>query len=237
MKNLLTISVDQPCSENWNTFTPTTNGGHCHRCQKEVIDFTNMSREDLVTWFAQGNRACGRFRKNQLRTYHLRSAQKSRTGIRWAFACLLSVLVMTSTMELRAMDLTSIEITAESSSQLPVLKTEKAVRQVSGLVKDENGETMPGVNVYLKESNYGTVTDIEGRFTFPRELSAGDILIFSFIGYETLEYKVSEKQDTTIEIAMVMVADITGEVIVVGGATAYQSVFGRLWSGVRRIFN
>lgn len=73
---------------------------------------------------------------------------------------------------------------------------------VSGIVKDEKGEPMAGVSIYLKGTTEGTATDSDGRFTFPRKLNEGDRLTISFIGYESVEYVVQGTLDENIEIAM-----------------------------------
>ncbi|MEA1876075.1 MAG: SusC/RagA family TonB-linked outer membrane protein [Bacteroidota bacterium] len=59
--------------------------------------------------------------------------------------------------------------------------------EVSGqVVSSENGETIPGVHVYIKGSSTGTISDIDGKFNV---LAPGGetILVFSFIGYDLVE--------------------------------------------------
>lgn len=68
---------------------------------------------------------------------------------------------------------------------------------VSGVVLDKiTGESMPGVNVLVKGKTLGTATGIDGRFTL--EIESSDILIVSFIGYETLEIKASNQVELKV---------------------------------------
>ena len=60
---------------------------------------------------------------------------------------------------------------------------------VKGLVSDEEGP-LPGVNITLKNANVGTSTDKDGMFTFPKALSVGDVLVFTYLGYETQEIRI-----------------------------------------------
>ncbi|MFV0483604.1 MAG: SusC/RagA family TonB-linked outer membrane protein [Bacteroidales bacterium] len=64
-------------------------------------------------------------------------------------------------------------------------------RQISGIVKDENGETMPGVSVMIKGSTKATITQVDGDFNI--QVSDTDILIFSFIGMQSQEIPVAGK--------------------------------------------
>ena len=64
--------------------------------------------------------------------------------------------------------------------------TAMAQEKVSGIVKDDTGETMPGVSIKVKgNNNVGAVTDIDGAFTI--NVKRGTVLQFSFLGYNTKE--------------------------------------------------
>ena len=85
---------------------------------------------------------------------------------------------------------------------------------VSGTVTDsDDGSAIPGVNVLVKGTSTGTVTDVEGQFNVT---VSGDnpTLVFSSIGYATQEIAVGSQ--STIDVAMAPdIAELT-EVIVTG---------------------
>ncbi|MBU3681444.1 MAG: SusC/RagA family TonB-linked outer membrane protein [Flavobacterium sp.] len=56
---------------------------------------------------------------------------------------------------------------------------------VTGIVNDQGGMPIPGVNVAVKGSSKGTQTDIDGNFKIAAE--KGNVLVFSFIGMKTQE--------------------------------------------------
>ena len=60
---------------------------------------------------------------------------------------------------------------------------------IRGTVRDEHNQPLPGVNVVLKGTTTGTLTNADGAFIFNanRALTATDALVFSFIGYTTQE--------------------------------------------------
>ncbi len=85
--------------------------------------------------------------------------------------------------------------------------------QITGKVIDKNGEPLPGVNVYEKETTNGVITGIDGNFTI--NVSSPDaVIVFSFIGFVTQEVNVASR--THLDITLV--EEMTGldEVVVVG---------------------
>lgn len=66
------ITIPAPCTENWDKMTPNESGRFCMSCVKTVVDFTEMSSEEIKHFFVQnqfgsvGAKICGRFKKSQL---------------------------------------------------------------------------------------------------------------------------------------------------------------------------
>ncbi len=100
--------------------------------------------------------------------------------------------------------------TSVSGSDARAVPSEKTV---SGQVKDEANEPLPGVNIMVKGSQTGTVSGIDGSFSIslPEEET---ILIFSFVGYLTEEIIVSNQ--TRIEVTLKVDERALEEVVVVG---------------------
>ena len=62
------ISIPTPCHESWDSMDATERGAFCHRCQKEVIDFSAMTDREVIEYLEKHKTGCGRFRKDQLNT-------------------------------------------------------------------------------------------------------------------------------------------------------------------------
>lgn len=87
---------------------------------------------------------------------------------------------------------------------------------VKGKVTDsETGEPLPGVNVLVKGTSTGSTTDADGVYSVAA--SSKDVLVFSFIGFTTIEVTVGEQ--TTIDLKLIADAQALGEVVVVGYGT------------------
>ena len=72
-------------------------------------------------------------------------------------------------------------------SLFPLLASAQ-VFNMGGVVSDEYG-TLPGVSVYLKgRASVGVATDTNGAFKI--KASKGDVLVFTYIGYQTIEFLV-----------------------------------------------
>ena len=65
---MLFISIPEPCHEKWYEMTPTEHGAFCSLCSKTVVDFTNLSDEEVKNYFLSrlDQKTCGRFRNDQL---------------------------------------------------------------------------------------------------------------------------------------------------------------------------
>ncbi len=87
---------------------------------------------------------------------------------------------------------------------------------VRGKVMDTAGEALIGVNVIVKGTNQGTVTDINGVFTL-RAPSSNSTLLFSYVGFR--EQEVALNGRTELQVTMEQDTEFLDEVIVVGYGT------------------
>lgn len=107
-----------------------------------------------------------------------------------------------------------------------VLRESTPSIQVSGLViASDTREPLPGVNITVKDTNRGTITDVNGRYSI--EVPPDASLVFSFVGYVPQELVVGNK--TVIDVELVVDAKTLNEVTVV--STGYQEVDKRLFTG------
>lgn len=107
--------------------------------------------------------------------------------------------------------LSSNKNSTQVQGNVQVKETFNILLPVSGRLVDENGDHLPGVNIALKGSPQGTVSDHEGNFTIdvPNEQA---VLLFSFMGYVSQEVVVGNKN--FFEISMQPDTRLLEEVVV-----------------------
>lgn len=100
---------------------------------------------------------------------------------------------------------------------------------VQGVVTEEGGSPMPGVNVVIKGTTTGMVTDMNGKYQI--QADAKSTLSFSFIGYNTQEIVIGNKKEINVRL---LPTDLqVDEVVVVGYGTIKKSDVSGSVSSVR----
>ena len=85
---------------------------------------------------------------------------------------------------------------------------------IHGKVTDaDNGQPVAGVTVSVKGTFSGTITDAEGYYSLPG-LTAGNVMIFSFIGYRTVEIVVGTSE--VVDVSLVVDVVNLDEIVVMG---------------------
>lgn len=90
---------------------------------------------------------------------------------------------------------------------------------IRGNVKDESGEILIGVSIILKGTTTGTITDIDGNYEI-EVAELNDILVFSYVGYETITEPINGR--TEINVTMHVSAVALDEVVAIGYGTKKQ---------------
>jgi hypothetical protein len=162
------ISIPDPCSESWDAMLVKDSGRFCNSCQKTVIDFTKMSDEDFVAYFRNNKEMpCGRVTRQQLLL-----------DIPFRKKPLLPFLKIGKYVAVSMIAVASFEGKAsgekitiiQKSNQLDAEKVidreipESETITIRGKVLDERGEGAIAVTVIIQNTNYNTITDVDGNF-------------------------------------------------------------------------
>ena len=69
---------------------------------------------------------------------------------------------------------------------------------ISGNITDDEGVPLPGATVLVVGTNVGTTSDFDGNFSI--QANQGDVLSFSFVGYQTLNQEVTNQDQISISL-------------------------------------
>ena len=86
--------------------------------------------------------------------------------------------------------------------------------RVTGVVRDANGETLPGATITVKGTKTTTVTDLDGRYSIAAP--QGSTLVITYIGYQNREVRVS---GSSVDVSLDASNNVLDDVVVVGYGT------------------
>jgi TonB-linked SusC/RagA family outer membrane protein len=88
---------------------------------------------------------------------------------------------------------------------------QQTTTKISGIVKDDTGEILIGASVFIKGTSFGTVTDVNGRYSL--QYTAKDaVLSVTYLGYKAQEIPIQGK--TVLDITMTQDENTLSEVVV-----------------------
>ncbi|MEO1653371.1 MAG: von Willebrand factor type A domain-containing protein, partial [Bacteroidota bacterium] len=102
-------------------------------------------------------------------------------------------------------------------------------RWVEGYVRDANGDGIPGVNIIVKSTTNGTVTDANGFFRI--KMPIGGVLVFNAVGLVSQEVTVGSQP--VLRVDMVDAVKELDEVVVTGYAESSQNALSGSVAGLR----
>ena len=104
-----------------------------------------------------------------------------------------------------------------------MIQQEKKIT-VMGNVKDENGEPLIGVNVVVRGTMIGCVTDIDGNFSLA-DVSENAVISISYIGYQTQDIPVKANYNVVLKED----SEALNEVVVIGYGTQKKWICLERW--------
>jgi hypothetical protein len=103
-----------------------------------------------------------------------------------------------------------------------------AQRIVGTVIDTEDGTTLPFVNVFIKGTSVGAISDIDGKFKVKTDaaISRTDSVVFSFVGYKTKTIAVKDfkaKRDVYLDRS----AESLGEIVLTADISSYDEYLMR----------
>ena len=232
MSKKIALSIAEPCHENWEKMSPDAKGKFCGSCQKQVVDFTNMSDTQVAQFFKKPSTGsvCGRFMTDQLN----REIEIPKKRIPWAkhFFTIMLPAFLISKASAQNSKMGKIMSVEKDTTRTPmtVCTTEVITKTLKGKIVDEAGNAVPYASIQIGKTLNTYVADENGEFAFNEKLlGKNKSLLVSSVGFELKEIaidksvnflKIEMKAIMLDEIVVTTATMIRGEVSVIMGAVA-----------------
>lgn len=246
MQKQTSLYIPAPCHEDWNKMIPTQQGKFCGSCNKQVVDFSLMSDNQVLNFLSQQpGKLCGRFDAKQLQRPLIETKIKKKKS--WWMAAFMPLLLLNknhySAKSILLKSDTSINLSEPDNATMGII-LEDLVSQVTikGKIVNENDQPIAYATVMQKGTRNETVSDSIGNFSIGINSNDSMIaIVASSAGYETIEKQVKLINTTAVTITMKMNKyELNGEVVIVaGGISSYTSIkpIDTIATAVRKILN
>jgi hypothetical protein len=206
--------------------TPVDKGRFCGSCQKQVIDFTSMSDEQLAMFFkkpiqglSKNGSVCGRFMQDQLNR-RIAIPKKRIPWVKYFFQFALPAFLLSSKAvaqgKVRTLKGDTVMISKPEIEEIIEKKVSiENEKKIVGKVVDENDMGIPYASVFVKGTTIGLATDSAGNFSLKySNKEESIILVSSCVGFQNTETIVSlNKTEHPIIISLAYGNALAGVVI------------------------
>ncbi len=236
------VSIPKACHESWDAMTPAEKGRFCQNCQKVVVDFTQMSDEQIHSFYKNNpGKSCGHYYASQLnRPIEVSQPDKKRFLPAVVFASMTTFFFSSTTNASAKTKPELVQLPEEVYYPATAFEKEHVIGNdssylIKGIVSDKNDTPIPGVTIMVSGTTTGTQTNSDGSFRLNVKYTSDEICVrVSFIGFNTFEYPVNKYADNS-KIRILLKEDdqrMSGDVIV----TVRASFFTRARWKVKRLF-
>jgi len=190
--------MDSPCHESWDSMANIPGGKFCSACQKNVVDFSKMSNQQILVYLAGKDKLCGKFGDFQLEglNYYLSVNEKQPSFFkRWSFAALFMGLVPFINYEANAKP-----VTLEHNTPKKSFGSNENIkyRKISGIVS-YRGLAVAGALVKVENRVASTMTNRKGYFEISIPVTA-KVLQISYVGCKTATIQLRQGKNSGYDI-------------------------------------
>ncbi|MBS9767942.1 MAG: carboxypeptidase-like regulatory domain-containing protein [Flavobacteriaceae bacterium] len=234
------LNVTYNCNESWKNMSKTEKGKFCSLCNKEVIDFRNMSKDEIWKIHSQSQgKVCGLYSQNQIDFEKPKQKQKN---FRHRFHSLyFGVLSLFMTEGFSQEVIKPIKTVQTDIKPIPIKKKPLQVKKdsiiISGIITDQQKEPLPGTYIGIKNTKKKVFSDFDGKYKIDvtEEIHKNKkvTLVYRYVGFKSIEKTIDLKStDYTINVQLED-DGVMGEVII----TKFKKPwYERLWNNFRNLF-
>ena len=192
-KKALSLTIPEPCGENFNKMVPVKGGKFCGSCEKTIVDFRQMNDRQIIRFYEKSDhKICGVFLPNQLNRAIPFPMERTLSRNWKAIAALASGLLLTGGLMAQTTSLNQPTPVVQT-----IVKGETVVNEVDhasspskllkGFIKSSTDkEPLIGATILIKGMEIGAISDFDGFFelAIPADIEEMEVTI-SYTGYES----------------------------------------------------
>jgi hypothetical protein len=233
------LSIPTPCHEDWQQMTPSEQGRFCGACQKTVVDFTNMSDNQIIAYFKEPRASvCGRLHPDQINR-DITQPKKRLPWVRHFFTITLPAFLWSLKSSGQT---TRIGRVAPVLNAVPSVKGDTIIAsgncwqgmnralenemgdvaivrnsatKISGQVTDESGNPIAHASIAIKGARQGVMADQKGFFLLSAKELQGSKIEISAIGFYSEEITINDTSFLNVKLKTWADSGQLGGVIVV----------------------
>lgn len=197
MSKKIQLTIDEPCHENWDGMTPVEKGKFCGACQKQVVDFSNMSDRQVAEFFkkpiksfSEGGSVCGRFMADQL-DRPIEIPRKRIPWVKYFFQITLPAFLFSMKVSAQKTKGT-VKVVTKDTTRMPVINNDYMVGMVAKRI-DTKPLTCDKIEIPVKESIKGEMTINTSTNTTIMPLM-GTIYVNTKIGKTPISVQADKKE-------------------------------------------
>lgn len=233
MSQIKSVNIPKPCHETWQAMTPVSDGRYCQSCCKTVMDFTQMSNNEIISYLSSNTNICGRFNNGQMSNINdhlqLDDAPIMPNLKGWSLLLALLVPVVFNRVLAQSKPVT-VQASTNKSNHCNDTTIGKIVspkyQTIKGAIVDDKNLPLAGAVVTVPQLNLSSVADVNGRFKLSVPMTA-TVFDVRFIGYDTqkVAIKTNGEQNYTIQLKPSQV--LLGELVVITRPSFLKRVYYR----------
>ncbi|RZK20799.1 MAG: carboxypeptidase regulatory-like domain-containing protein [Pedobacter sp.] len=167
MKNVpAQVTIEKPCSQNWEEMEKRDGLNFCQACNKCVIDFTGYSNAEIIKTLASASsEVCGRLTKNQLAqlNYHLAVVPAGRSWMKYLGVLAIGVSIFAQSPSATAASFSVNTEIIKDSNNTDEKKPVK-IGKINGRVLGADKKPLKGIKLVISNTKYSALTDDNGRY-------------------------------------------------------------------------
>ncbi|MCJ8209882.1 carboxypeptidase-like regulatory domain-containing protein [Mucilaginibacter sp. RS28] len=212
------ITIKNPCREDWNLMSPAEKGRYCSSCKKVVHNFADLSHQQIIDILKASSSICAKFNDGQLdalNSYISKPAANSNWWTRSAVAIVLLAGLAVNKGSYAKPKVNQTVIVDQHRDRAAHDTIAQRI-ELSGVVKDESGNTLPGATV--KYGLQTVVADVNGHFAISGQFNDDKITV-AMVGFYTKTLNVRPGKQYS-EITLQLSTTVLGEL----GFVSYKKV-------------